>query len=79
MFTILVCDPGQVEAEVDRSIEATVANLVEEELDKFIPKEIRQKADEQQLHIQQLHIQIHNSLSTPARTHPATNQVLIGA
>lgn len=68
MFTTLGYDPGQVEVQVDKCIDATVASLIEQELDKYIPKEIRDKADEQRSDIQQLHIEIYNSLSIP-RTH----------
>jgi hypothetical protein len=65
LFVILVPDPSQVETQIDQAIEKTLADLVEKELDKYIPKEIREKADGQPLDIQRLYTQIHNTLSIP--------------
>ena len=77
--TILVHDLDQVQLEIDRCIETTVIGLVEEELEKFIPKEIRNRIEGQRSDIQKIHMQIHNSLSIPrAHAQPQIkNQVLI--
>ena len=76
VFIIPVYHPGQVQAQIDKCIENTVAGLVEEEFNKFVPKEIRDRVDEQRSDIRQLYVQLYNSLSIP-RAHTATNQVLI--
>jgi len=63
MLAILAYDPGKVESQIDASIEKNVAGLVEVELDKYIPKPLREKVDAQRMDIQSLHVQIHNTLS----------------
>ena len=71
MFVALVFDPGQVEVQIDRTIEATVADLVEKELEKYIPKELRKQVDKQRMEMQQVQVHIRNSLSIPcAHTQP---------
>jgi len=75
VFVVLVFDPSQVEAQIDRTIETTVANLVEKELDKYVPTELRKQVDGQRTEMQQMQVQIRNSLSIPC---VATTQVLIG-
>ena len=78
VFVIPVYDPGQVQAQIDKCIENTVAGLVEEEFNKFVPKEIRDRVDEQRSDIRQLYVQLYNSLSIPrARTRPQIKYSLV--
>lgn len=65
MCTTLVCDSGQVETQIDKCVDNTVADLVEEELNKYIPKRVREDVDRQRMEIHQLHVEIHNALSIP--------------
>jgi len=46
---------------IQESIENNVAALVEEQLDKYVPKELREKVDTQRVDMQTLHVNIHNS------------------
>jgi len=71
VFVALVFDPGQVEGQIDRTIEAAVVDLVEKELEKYIPTELRKQVDNQRMEMQQVQINIRNSLSIPcAHTQP---------
>jgi len=51
----------EIEAEIEICIEKNIVGLVEGELNKFIPKEIRQKVDEQELEVQQFYVKLQNS------------------
>ena len=53
----------QVESQIDKNIESTVKTLVEDELNKYVPKEIRDKVDRQRSDLLSLQVGIHNSLS----------------
>lgn len=64
-FAILVHNLGEVETQINQCIEATVEGLVDAELDKYIPKELREDINRQRTATHQLNIQIHNSLSIP--------------
>jgi hypothetical protein len=59
----LTHNPLQVERQIDLSIDSTVKKLVEEELNKYVPKEIRDQVDRQKSDLLSLQVQIHNSLS----------------
>ena len=65
MFAMPVYNPGEVELQIDKQIDSTIAGLVEEELDNYIPRELRKEVDDQRTDIQRLQVQIHNSLSIP--------------
>jgi len=59
----LICGCPQVEQEIDTCINSSVAKLVEEELNKYVPKDLRDTVDKQRSDLLLLQVEIHNSLS----------------
>jgi len=51
----------EIERQVDVCIDNTVAKLVEAELDKFVPKDLREKVHGQRSELIALQVDIHNS------------------
>jgi len=62
----------EIENQIDKCVDQTVAGLVEEELNKYIPKQLREDVDRQRVEIHQLHVDIHNAEARRANSYIKT-------